>query len=64
MQNFLPKEVTAGLMSIRGGMSALFWMVGLLILERDRGYFPPTELIQLPEAGACASLLSLPVLTG
>lgn len=51
-------------MSIRGGMSALFWMVGLLILEKDRGYFPPTELIQLPEAGACASLLSLPVLTG
>lgn len=28
------------------------------------GYIPPTKLLQLPEAGACASLLSLPVLTG
>lgn len=52
-----------GYSSIWGGMSALFSVI-FLILERDGGYFPPTELIHLPEAGACASLCSLPVLTG
>jgi len=53
------RQVTVGLMNIWGGTSALFWMIFLLILERDREYVPPTELIHRLLPQGAVSLLSL-----